>query len=346
MRPLRHPEQLSPALRLRRGILLVLLTLVVPGSAQLVAGSRRMGRAAVRVWMGVLLVAVLLGALYLVDRASVIGLFTRPFSLLVLLVLLIVGGLWWSYLYFDAWRLANPRRLVPRTGPAVGVLAAVLAVATAGPMLYGAQLVGAQRDLIGSVFGQGTRSEAVDGRYNVLLLGGDAGDGRVGVRPDSITLASIDADTGSTVLFGLPRNLQEVPFPAGTPAAGAMPDGFSCGDECLLNALYSYGTENPEQFPGGPDPGIVAMKQAVEGVTGLKVNYYVLVELDGFEQIVDAMGGIQMDVGRRVPIGGGTSPVSGYIEPGSQTLDGYTRSGSPGRGRGPATTSGWPASGA
>jgi hypothetical protein len=65
------------------------------------------------------------------------------------------------------------------------------------------------------------------------------------------------------------------------------------------------------------------MKQAVEGITGLKVNYYVLVDLLGFRNLIDAMGGIELTVNERVPIGGGTSRVSGYIEPGTQRLDGY-----------------------
>ena len=43
--------------------------------------------------------------------------------------------------------------------------------------------------------------------YNVLLLGGDSGAGRWGL-PDSMTVASIDAETGRTVLISLPRNMQ------------------------------------------------------------------------------------------------------------------------------------------
>src|SRR3712207_7939169 len=59
----------------------------------------------------------------------------------------------------------------------------------------------------------------------------------------------------------------------------ALPDGWSCGDDCLLNGLYQWGAEHPEHFPGVKDPGAEAMKQAVQGVTGLTVNYYVLIDL-------------------------------------------------------------------
>jgi len=157
----------------------------------------------------------------------------------------------------------------------------------------------------------------------VLLLGGDAGPDRVGTRPDSITLASIDESTGRTVLLSLPRNLENVPFPPGSAAAGALPRGWSCGDTCLLNAVYTWGSAHRSLFPGASDPGAEAMKEAVEGVTGLKVNYYVLIDLQGFAQLINAMGGVQVTVRSRVPIGGGTSKVSGYIEPGAQRLDGY-----------------------
>ena len=73
----------------------------------------------------------------------------------------------------------------------------------------------------------GEASGATDGRYNVLLPGGDAGAGRWGLRPDSITVASIDAETGRTVLIGLPRNLEDFPFREGSVMAEQFPPGAS-----------------------------------------------------------------------------------------------------------------------
>lgn len=55
-----------------------------------------------------------------------------------------------------------------------------------------------------SVFGAGDAAGAVDGRFNILLLGGDSGRGREGLRPDSIQLASVDAETGRAVLSASP----------------------------------------------------------------------------------------------------------------------------------------------
>ena len=82
-----------------------------------------------------------------------------------------------------------------------------------GGFIAVASMVSAQHDLTTTVFGGGGDQVAKQGRYNVLLLGGDAGRDRVGLRPDSMTVASVDAETGRTVLISLPRNLQAVPFP-------------------------------------------------------------------------------------------------------------------------------------
>jgi len=61
----------------------------------------------------------------------------------------------------------------------------------------------------------------------------------------------------------------------------------------------------------------------VEGITDLDVNYWAMVDMRGFETLIDAVGGVEMDVRSRIPIGGVGSPVYGYIEPGVQTLSGY-----------------------
>lgn len=323
-RPLRRPQDLSPALRARRAWLLLVMTVLVPGSAQVVAGSRRLGRVGLRVWLGVLVALLLLGLLALVDRTLVLSLFTRSWVLLLLGALLVAGAALWGLLVLDAWRLARPRLLAARVNRWLAGATVVSLLLTSGALAYAARQVGAGRDLLAGVFGGNTSSAAVDGRFNVLLMGGDAGADRIGVRPDSLTLASIDEETGRTVLFSFPRNLENIPFPAGSPMDRALPGGYDCGDECLLNGVYTYATEHKGIYPPSVrDPGAQATKDAVSAITGLTVNYYVLIDLKGFAALVDAMGGVEVDVQRRVPIGGGTSRVSGYVEPGRQRLDGY-----------------------
>ena len=312
----------SDRIRLRRCLTLLVMTLVLPGSAQLVAGSKRLGRIAVRLWLALLAVALMLVVIAFVRRSLLLTLVTDPRWLLMLRVALIVVALGWVALLCDAWRLGDPIGL--RRGhrlAMVGVTTA-LCLVTGGALLFSSHLVAVQRDFIASVFGGGVSSDPYAGRYNVLLLGGDSGSDRSGLRPDSITVASIDQDTGKTVLFGLPRNLQNVQFPQGTVMAERFPDGFDC-DGCYLNGVYTWAVDHAELFPGVDDPGVLATKQAVEGVTGLPINYYAMVNLKGFQDLVDAVGGVTINVPEDIPIGGIGGEITGYVPAGEHKLDGY-----------------------
>ena len=311
----------------RRALTLLGLTLAAPGSAQLVAGigprRRLVATVVLRTWVGFLGTLALLALGWLIHREFVLGLFTHQSVLRVLAVLMIVAGVVWPLLIIDAWGLADIGPLPVRSRRQIALLAVLMVVVTCALPIAAGRRVWAGADLLGGVFGSDRKSAAVEGRYNVLLLGGDAGPDRIGTRPDSVNLASIDEKTGRTALISLPRNLQNVPFPAGSPAAKALPKGWSCGDKCLLNAIYQWGAENPGYFPGVKDSGAEAMKQAVQAVTGLTVNYYVMIDLQGFRSMIDAVGGIDLVSTGRVPIGGGTAPIHGYIEPGKQHLNGF-----------------------
>jgi LCP family protein required for cell wall assembly len=320
-------RNLGEPVRFKRALTLVLMTLVLPGSAQIAAGSKRTGRWAWRVVAGLIAIVVFLVLLGVVWRSGTINLMARPGTLRIVQVLLILLAIGWAGLFIDAYRLGRPLSLERNHRLITSILDGVLILAVVSALIYGSTIVNAQRDFVASVFGNGQKSKAEKGRYNVLLLGGDSGADRIGTRPDSITLASINADTGRTVLIGLPRNLSKVPFPAGTAMAKQFPDGFqwkNCGAECLINAVYTYASNHKNLFPGDPHPGVTATQQAVEAVTGMKVNYYVLIDLAGFRDLLNAVGGITLDIGKRVPIGGGSSPIKGYIEAGkNQHLDGY-----------------------
>ena len=156
----------------------------------------------------------------------------------------------------------------------------------------------------------------------MLLLGGDSGAGRWGLRPDSMTIASIDADTGRTVLIGLPRNMADFPFAEGSVMDEQFPDGFDC-DGCYLNGVSTWAQDNTELFGNSKNPGIDATIMAIEGITDLKINYWAMVNLEGFKDIVDAVGGVTLNVRQPIPVGGLGSDVTGYIQPGVQKLNGH-----------------------
>lgn len=322
--PMRSPELLTPPLRARRAVLLLLATLVLPGAAQVATGDRRMGRLGLRVWLGVLVASAGVAGLAVLDRQLALSLATSSWVLLFLVLGLGLGALAWAVYFADAWRLGRPRLQPVGAQLGVAVLAITLVLTTSLPMAYAARQVWVGRDVLAGVFGAGDATAGRDGHYNVLLLGGDAGKNRIGTRPDSLTLVSIDAETGRSVLFSLPRNMENIPFPADSPMSRVLPTGFDCGDACLLNGVYSYATEGKGLYPPSvADPGAQATKDAVAAITGLDIDYYVLIDLRGFRDLVDAMGGLSMTVTKKVPIGGGTSPIKGYIPVGRHKLDGY-----------------------
>lgn len=272
-----------------------------------------------------------------------IGMVLDPTDLAVFLGALVLGWLLWVLLIAVTWMRRRPR---PLSGGlrAVGVLTALaLCVGVTVPLAHGARLVMAQRDLITTVFDDqpsATTPTAVTKenpwgkrkRVNLLLLGGDGGIDRDGVRTDSVILVSIDTRTGKAITFSLPRNLRDVPFPEGSPLARIYPTGFdlsgSADGESMLNAIYR---NVPALHPGilgrSANEGADALKQAVSGALGLKVDYYMLVNLSGFEQIVDAIGGITVNINEPVAIGGNKDrniPPDSYLEPGpEQRLNGF-----------------------
>lgn len=312
----------SDRIRFRRALSLLVMTVLVPGSAQLVCGERRVGRLAVRVWAATaaLLVGIALATWW--DRSVALSLLTDPVTLLAVRVALSVAAVGWVLLLLDAWRLGDPPTLPRRRRLALAGASAALTGLVASSLLFSAHVVAVQRGMLLEVFGDGAAVEAHEGRYNVLLLGADSSADRWGVRPDSVTLASIDVDTGRTLLLGLPRNLEDVPFPDGSVMDEQFPAGFDCAG-CYLNAVHTWAVEHAELFPGVDDPGMEATAGAVEEITGLPVHYHAMVNMRGFEELVDAVGGVTLRVRTPVAIGGVGGAVTGSIEPGVHHLDGY-----------------------
>lgn len=299
------------------------MSVVLPGTAQVVAGHRGIGRLVLRTWLGLLAVAAVLGGVAYLSLSTVVGLLSAPWFLAVAQWVLYAWAVIWALVLIDAWRLGRPASQPTRTRRRFAIATVVLLLAPAGVAYAGAS-VSAGRAALGAVFGGGPTVPPVDGRYNILLMGGDSGEGREGTRPDSLQLVSIDADTGRAVTFGFTRDTENIVFERGSVMAGLMPEGWTCGDDCLLNGLYTWAWDHRDQFPAGTkDPGILATREAVEALSGLEVQYHALVDMNGFRSLIDALGGLEITVMRRTPIGGGTSPVFDHIEPGRQRLDGY-----------------------
>lgn len=308
----------------RRAVTLLLLTLVAPGSAQLLAGHRGVGRVALKVAGSVVGVVAVLALLGLVSPGTLVTLLANQTVLRVIHATLIVLAVGWLALFIDAWRLGVPLALRQKQRLVSTVVTVALSMVAMSAVLTSSHYVTVARQSLSTIFAGTEPKDPYAGRYNILLLGADAGPGRVGLRPDSITLVSVEEASGRTAMFSFPRNLQRVKFPAGTVMRRQFPDGFDCGDECLLNSIYTWATDHKELFPGVANPGIEATKDAIRGLTGLDVHYYALIDMAGFEQLVDAVGGITIDVGRDIPITGPGGVHRGTIKAGRQHMDGYT----------------------
>lgn len=335
--PIRYPDVASRPLMTRRGWWLVVLNFLIPGSPQVLAGNRRLGRfglgATLVLWL--LLVAALV--CWFVWPTVVFSAVSMAWSLWILAAALVFYAVLWVVLTFDTLRIVRLVKTAPSARGWIAGLTTVLMIALSGGASYGAYLAFTASGFLNSVFIAGpTEPPDENGRYNILLLGGDSGPDREGMRPDSMSLVSIDADTGQAVIIGLPRDLEDVPFPDDSPLAQVYPEGYGAidgceVDVCLLNSIYTeVELKSPDMYPDavsrGSEPGIEGMRDAVEGVTGLDVQYYVLIDMQGFEQLINALGGVDINVETRIPVGGDedNDGVDGWIEPGQQHLDGYS----------------------
>ena len=334
--PVRNPDTRSRPLMTKRAWWLVILNLFIPGSAQVLAGNRRAGRFALGATM-VLWVLVVAGVvLYFANRALLLTIFTNSIVLWVLVAALLFYAVLWVVTTFDTLRLVRLVKVTPSARGFVAGLSIVALAVTAGSAGYAAVSAVSAIGVLDSVFSGGQIAEPIEGRYNILLLGGDAGPDRQGMRPDSISVVSIDAETGSAVIFGIPRNMEKARFSEGSPLYGPFPNGYDCGDDCLVSFLYTYGQEHPELYPDaeaqGSQPGIEATRDAAEGILGMTIQYYVLIDMQGFAQLIDALGGIELTLEEPVLYGAnnyddgtpappaGTLPAGTYVMTGEQAL--------------------------
>lgn len=293
-----------------RFLWLTALGTLIPGTG-LIAARRRSGK----VVLTILILGVLGAGLFLSQTSldQLTSTATNQSRLMLIAVAMLVVAAAWLTVALASHRALEPQGLPDgkRFAGALVVIAAASVVIT--PLAMGAQYAWTARSFIGNVSSESDTAPELDPvdpwegvpRVSVLLMGGDGGIGRQGIRPDTLILASIDTETGETIMFSLPRQLARPPFPEGSTMAEHYPDGFTDIEQNLINAVYNNTPEDvlDDAFPNSDNPRADATKQAVEGALGIPVDYYVLANLAGFEQIIDAMGGVTIDVPYPVPMG-------------------------------------------
>jgi polyisoprenyl-teichoic acid--peptidoglycan teichoic acid transferase len=323
------PDETRPAAppTFRRGAspgLAAILSLIFPGAGQLFAGATRRG---LLVALPTVLLVIVIGAAVSGGMKALLANVVQPG---VILGIVVVNGVFAIYHLFaigDAWWVARRARPGSAGARSVAVVVAALVLAVGLHGLVGGlgvqayqtdSAVLAQPDsgitIPAPSFAAATPSPgttaaptptpgpawAADGRLNLLLIGGDAGPGRYLLRTDTMILLSVDEATGRAALFGIPRNLLNVPV--APEDAGFFKTGVKATDgrfPGLLNALWVWAYQHPDFPSGGCTPsdadkcgiarGFRAITGAVQQLVGVPLDGALVVNLNGFIDLVNAV---------------------------------------------------------
>jgi LCP family protein required for cell wall assembly len=314
----------------------LVLAALFPGAAHLRAGWRKTGLVLLGCYAAGLL--ALLGVRLSTD--NLLGELTQSTWLISIVVGAAVLGVAWFALIVHSFVVLNPGTL-PQGGQILsGTLAGLLAVVVVLPFGLVSEYVWTSEKAFDAIFQAPEQGEpdpqaeqtvkpenpwAGRTRVNILLIGGDGDDDRVGIRTDSMNLATVDVRTGNTVLISLPRNLENVRFRPGTPMAQHFPNGFRLptdaagGRSDLLNSVWEYADAHPEVFGGKQHQGPKVLMDTIGYTLGLKVDWYVLVNIWGFARLIDAIGGVRITVEQDVVFG---RYNEGLVKAGTRKLKG------------------------
>ncbi len=150
-----------------------------------------------------------------------------------------------------------------------------------------------------------------ESRINVLLTGIDSGAQRTQALTDTMIIASLDPASGGTSMVSFPRDIARFELYNGGTYAGK------------LNSLMSYAGRHPEAFPEG---GLPALMRQLGSMLGIPIHYYAAVNLDGFVELVDAMGGVTITYPRDIDdftyAGWNDGRVGFHLAAGTHDLDG------------------------
>lgn len=227
-----------------------------------------------------------------------------------------------------------------RTGTArrLATFVAVFGVLVVGlPAGFSVVRANQLNDLIGDVFLSSGSSDPIapvltnevdlsDEFQNILLLGGDEGPGRWALRTDTMILVTIHRKSGRTAMISIPRNLFGLRFPDGS----AMHDEWPKGFKDLTNAVYPYVYAHPDvaaQYARGSlQPEAIALAAGLAHSFDVTIHDYVLVNMQGFLEVVDALGGVTVNLDKVIPmpgnVPGAKHPYPPTIGPGEVKLDG------------------------
>ena len=167
-----------------------------------------------------------------------------------------------------------------------------------------------------------------DGFKTILLLGGDEGPGRWALRTDTMILVTIHEESGRIAMISIPRNMYKMQFPPGSAMAEEFPKGFPE----LANAIYPYVFTHEDiaasYVRGDLQPEAIALASGISYSMNITIDDYVLVNMQGFLEIIDALGGVTLTLDEKLPmpgnVPGAKTQYPPFIGPGEVTMDGTT----------------------
>jgi LCP family protein required for cell wall assembly len=122
-------------------------------------------------------------------------------------------------------------------------------------------------------------------RVNVLLVGVDSLPNRTERLTDTMLVVSFDPAGGHSAMISIPRDTYGAP----------LPDGSAFNQK--LNALMVTADNNKKRFPDG---GVATLKATIGQMLGVKIHYFAAINLLGFKQAVDSVGGVDVVVQRAI----------------------------------------------
>ena len=147
-------------------------------------------------------------------------------------------------------------------------------------------------------------------RVTFLLTGVDSGHDRAHALTDTMLVASVDRQTKQAVMLSIPRDISNFPLYSGGRFRGK------------INSLMSCRGNDPKRFPDGP---VLTLTREIGYLIGVPINYYAAINLDGFQKMVDLVGGVDIDNPKWIndPLYDWFDGTSGFkLSPGHHHLDG------------------------
>lgn len=294
-------ESLSRTRPNPRAALAALLSFVFPGVGQAYNGERRLAwvlaiPAILLIVLGVFVVSIARNAVLvrLLDARFLIGLIVLDVAFLAWRVIAIVQ----AYV-----RRERPNWRRWTTYAAAGVLLVTLAMHAVPAFYLGKALDTLQSVALGGGGGNSELHNSFGGvgvevplpsdrpdvsageRINILLVGIDWRPGRTEHLTDTMLVVSLNPETGQTAMISIPRDLY----------GAILPDGRAYNAK--LNSLLIRATIDKATYPLG---GVPTLKATVGRLLGIKVHYFAAINLIGFKQAVDVIGGVRIDVTRAI----------------------------------------------